>query len=89
MDGAGAGGSSPAGLVGSRCWKRGVPVAEAVHVRAEPHLDHLKEPRTPGMWVDLGRVRSSALGRDFVFGGVSVEVSPGCLAAAVIGYFEF
>lgn len=43
VDAAGAGGSSLAGLVGSSFWKRGVPVAGAMHLRAEPHLDHLKK----------------------------------------------
>lgn len=46
-----------------------------------------KDPGTPGMWVGLGRVRSSALGKDFVLGGVFMEEF--LLAAAVIGYFEF
>lgn len=60
----------------------------AMPVRAEPHLDHLKkDPGTPGMWAGVGRMRSSAPGRDFVLGGVLMEEF--LLAAAVIGYFEF
>lgn len=77
VDGAGAGGSSPAGQVGSR--KRGVPMAEAMPVRAEPHLEHLKkDPGPPGRWAGLGRVRRVLRTGILFWGGcVYGRVSPG------------